>query len=215
MIVRPGAWVSPVPSRRGGRRRREMLAGALDHNPDILPALMVEPWSASIRCSSAGLPDAAVGGGQPQVPLHGVSCLSGVGWCPPACSTAAATRSRFAWSKPVLVSRRSTGIPLGRARGQSQDPLFATGRRWLPGLGRAVRYDPVDGHEVSACRCPRIDADEAVDVVAAAQPARAGEHQLDSGLAGRQAVCVGTQRRWQVGVHAKSPFRRAAGVAAR
>jgi len=33
-----------------------------------------------------------------------------VGWCPPAGSTAAATSSRFVWSKPVLVSRRSTGM---------------------------------------------------------------------------------------------------------
>src|SRR5450756_2805898 len=66
--------------------------------------------------------------------------------------------------------------PLGQARGQPQDPLFATGRRWLPGLGRADRCGPVDGHEAGACRCPRIDADEAVDVVAAAQPATAGDY---------------------------------------
>src|SRR5664280_1389913 len=78
---------------------------------------------------------------------------------------------------------------------------------WKPGC-RCIRGSstPVDGHEAGACRCPRIDADEAVDVVAAAQPATAGEHQLDSGLAGRQAVSVGTQRCRQVGVHEKSPF---------
>ena len=29
-----------------------MLAGFPDHSPDIFPALMASPWSASIRCSS-------------------------------------------------------------------------------------------------------------------------------------------------------------------
>src|SRR6266540_957878 len=29
-----------------------MLAGSPDHSPDIFPALMLRPWSASMRCSS-------------------------------------------------------------------------------------------------------------------------------------------------------------------
>jgi len=41
-----------------------------DHRPDIFPALITRPRSASSRCNFAGLPDAAIGGRQPQVPPH-------------------------------------------------------------------------------------------------------------------------------------------------
>ena len=55
-----------------------MLAGCPDHSPDIFPAEMARPCSASIG-APAGLPNAPVGRGQPQIPPGIVRGVGGRG----------------------------------------------------------------------------------------------------------------------------------------
>src|SRR6266545_1854997 len=50
--IRSSSTPQPSTAQSTSRSSSLMLAGRPDHSPDILPALITRPWSASMRCSS-------------------------------------------------------------------------------------------------------------------------------------------------------------------